>query len=131
MNEQVADEDRVLVIGDEPVIDLSWQLPSEYAQLDLGEYFSARYDEVASSFTPAQCVSRLARIIAELEEVERRKMTEFFRTVIYILDQLRAHQVVWGVGRGSSCASYLLFLAGLHVVDCVMMEVPLEEFYHD
>lgn len=134
MNEQVPDEEQIGTVHAEPIkIDLSWQLPEKYAMLDLIEYmgdlFAKRQGELAyDDETTEKAVERMA---AELEEVERRGMVQFMRTIIYILDELRKNSVVWGVGRGSSCASYLLFLIGLHVVDCVTMEVPLDEFYHD
>ena len=136
LNEHVDVHDMVRVICEEPIkIDLGWQLPPEYVKLDLNQH-------MANVFFNQETQDRLQygyehfniaidRIGAELEEVERRGMTEFMRTVIFIIDELRKNNVVWGVGRGSSCASYLLFLIGLHVVDCVTMNVPLDEFYHD
>ena len=135
LNEQASDEDRVPVDGDEPIIDLSWQLPPEYANLNINTYFANLFfdeqKQAELAYSPTVFDAAVDRIGAELMEIEKRGMTEFFRTVVYILDKLREHKVVWGVGRGSSCASYLLFLAGLHVVDCVTMEVPLDEFFHD
>jgi DNA polymerase III alpha subunit len=135
MNEQVADDEQIGIVHPEPIkIDLSWQLPSHYAQLDLRSYIfdicidrfnhDLKYDD--------ELITRAAeRVADELDEIEKRGMVEFMRTVIYILDELKKNKVVWGVGRGSSCASYLLFLIGLHVVDCVKMDVPMEEFYHE
>ena len=47
----------------------------------------------------------------------------------YIIDTLRENNVVWGVGRGSSVASYVLFLLGVHKIDSVKYNLPLEEFF--
>ena len=122
-NAQVSDEELVRLVADESVsLDLSWQLPEPYASLALDEYFA--------SLTPSSVVAN-ARVKAELGEIKKRGMIEFMRTVIYILDQLKANNIVWGVGRGSSCASYLLYLVGLHVVDCVKYDVSMEEFFHE
>ena len=136
LNEQVDDADRVLVVNDQDIeVDLTWQLPREYAELDVQMHilnlFFSEDKQLELRYSFEEFDQAIDRIAAELKEVEERGLEDFFRTVIYILDQLRAHNVVWGVGRGSSCASYLLFLLGLHVVDCVTMNVPLDEFYHD
>lgn len=134
-NHQVGELDQLRPIhyDDSIVLDMSWQLPEEYQKLDLSEYMANTFEIhlTTGTFDKNYMNTGIARIIHELNEVEKRGMTEFMRTVIYIIDQLREKNVVWGVGRGSSCASYLLFLIGLHVVDCVIMDVPLEEFFHE
>lgn len=132
-NAQVSEQDQLKLAGAEPVnLDMSWQLPVAYQNLDLQEYMAERFEVFCpASYTPKLIEQAIDRIAFELHEVEARGMVEFMQTVIYIIDQLRAHDVVWGVGRGSSCASYLLFLIGLHVVDCVTMDVSPLEFFHE
>jgi len=39
------------------------------------------------------------------------------------------NKVVWGTGRGSSCASYILYLIGIHQVDSVKYDLDLGEFF--
>ena len=132
-NAQVGENDQIKLITNESVaLDFSWQLPEKYQQLDLEQYFADRYLEVEYLY-PAidEQLVALDRISVELTEISARGMEQFMRTIIYILDELKSHDVVWGVGRGSSCASYLLFIAGLHVVDCVKMDVSMDEFFHD
>ena len=94
----------------------------------MGILFEASLDDTKS---PEYIDKAVDRIAYELNQVETRGMSEFMRTVIFIIDQLKAKNVLWGVGRGSSCASYLLFLIGLHVVDCVALDVNPDEFFHD
>jgi DNA polymerase III alpha subunit len=132
-NRQVPEEDQVLPAIDEPVaIDLGWQIPEPYLSLDLDTYLLAKFDDNRpQDYTDAQYATALQRIADELEQIEQRGMVEFMRTIIYVLDTLRKNNVVWGVGRGSSCACYLLFIVGLHAVDCVRFEVPMEEFFHE
>lgn len=131
-NHQVPPEDQIYVGLDDPIqLDMSWQLPKKYTALDLDEYFAALYNQVEERYSVDQRGQVLERIGAELEEIKKRGLMEFMRTVIFILDELKKNNVVWGVGRGSSCASYLLYLIGLHVVDCVTMDVPMDEFFHD
>lgn len=131
-NTQVADKDQIKEVAPEPIsLNMAWELPEAYQSLDLAEYVGAIFETKCSTYTEDEVDKALDRIALELNEVEKRGMVEFMRTVIFIMDELRANDVVWGVGRGSSCASYLLFLIGLHVVDCVKMDVSHEEFYHD
>ena len=128
-----ADEPLALA-GPEPVkLKFGWKLSAEYAHLNIEEYFISRgVDHILKAgYTADQQVEAMQRISNELTQVHQRGMVEFVRTVIYVLDTFRQHNVLWGVGRGSSCASYLLFLAGLHVVDCIKYDVPMAEFFHD
>jgi len=51
--------------------------------------------------------------------------------LIYVVDVLNEKNVVWGVGRGSSCSSYLFYLLGLHEVDSVRYDVEITDFLHE
>lgn len=134
-NEQVPENEAIHIYDAKaPIaIDLSWQIPPKYLEIDLIDYFSQLFFERVEKlkYSPEMTERALERIGAEIGEVESRGMVEFTQTIIYILDTFRAAGQVWGVGRGSSCASYLLFLAGLHVVDCVKLDVDMGEFFHD
>lgn len=119
----------------EPVnLSFEWLLPKSYLELDVyervGRAYEALIPELYQRYSQRQYDEALERISVELAEFERRGMVNFLRTIIYVLDVFREKQVVWGVGRGSSCASYILFLLGLHAVDCVWYNVPYTEFFH-
>ena len=135
-NDNVPEADQLRVSSNEPVsINLNWQLPARYLELDIWQHVARIYEERAPdlhlTYTPQQYDSALDRVFTELAEIEKRGMVQFIQTLIYILDVFREQGVVWGVGRGSSCASYVLFLIGLHSVDCIRYDVPLTEFFHD
>lgn len=134
-NANVTLEEQLRLAKPEPIrVDLAWRLPMEYQQLQLEDYVQQVFvnrTDVLASYTEAQLEEAVERVAAELVEIQRRGMGEFLKTVIYVLDVFRKTNVVWGVGRGSSCASYILFLLGLHVVDCVRLGVPMIEFFHD
>ena len=83
------------------------------------------------AYGDSQTEVAINRVAQELAEFERRGLFDLLRVMIYVLDRFRETNQVYGVGRGSSCASFILFLLGLHVVDPVKFEVPLEEFMHD
>ena len=44
------------------------------------------------------------------------------------LRPLHDKNVLWGVGRGSSVASYALFLIGVHKIDSVKYDLDWREF---
>ena len=48
--------------------------------------------------------------------------------LIYIIETMRKHELVWGVGRGSSVASYVLYLLGVRKVDSLKYNLDIKEF---
>jgi len=46
----------------------------------------------------------------------------------YLVDTLRSQNIVWGVGRGSSVASYCLYLIGVHKVNSMQYNLDIHEF---
>ena len=46
----------------------------------------------------------------------------------YLVDTLRKNKIVWGVGRGSSVASYVLYLLGVHRINSIYYELDIAEF---
>ena len=130
----VAEADRIRLNEVEPIkIDMVWSIPTEYQNLNLEEVISEAFiDRLPKlSYTQAQTEAAFARIQAELLEIQRRGLQQFTSTIIYVLSVFREKGIVWGVGRGSSCASYALFVLGLHAVDSIKYDVPMEEFFHD
>lgn len=133
-NANVVEADQLRLAASEPIsIPMVWQLPDEYRNLDVQERV---FDEFFKrlpvlKYTSGQEDTAVRRLADEINEVETRGMMDFMRTIVYVLDTFRTKDIVWGVGRGSSCACYILFVLGLHVVDCVRYEVPMNEFFHD
>jgi DNA polymerase III alpha subunit len=41
---------------------------------------------------------------------------------------MREKDIVWGVGRGSSVASYVLYLIGVHKIDSLFFDLDIEDF---
>ena len=64
----------------------------------------------------------------ELAMYNERGLYPILQVLIYVVDTLRKHNLVWGVGRGSSVASYLLHLSGVHKVDSVKYNLDIKEF---
>lgn len=100
------------------LVEVEWFMPKEYRKMDIEKYLVDR--------CPEENCDRLA---TELQEYQQRNLLPLLRQMKYIVDTLRQNNIVWGVGRGSSVASYVLFLLGVHKIDSVKYDLPLEEFF--
>lgn len=133
-NENVIAAHRILAEDNSPIsIPLKWDIPSSYLELNLEEHVIDLYERRISSlgYSADKLDASAERVALELIEIEKRGMTEFVKTVIFIVDTFKEAGIVWGVGRGSSCASYILFLLGLHLVDPIKFDISMDEFFHD
>lgn len=71
------------------------------------------------------------RVSQELELFVKHNMVDVLYVMKYVVDTLRENHVVWGVGRGSSVASYVLYLIGVHKIDSIKYNLPIEEFFKE
>jgi DNA polymerase III alpha subunit len=69
-----------------------------------------------------------ARVSKELELYIQHGMLDLLFYLKYLVDTMRANNIVWGVGRGSSVASYVLYLLGVHRIDSIKYELDIHEF---
>mgnify|MGYP000268163978 FL=1 len=95
----------------------TWFIPDEYKNLDIKSYVLER--------TPDHAVDRVNE---ELNLYDKYNIIDVLKVCIYIIDTLRKNNIVWGVGRGSSVASYVLYLIGVHKVDSIKYELDINEF---
>jgi DNA polymerase III alpha subunit len=73
--------------------------------------------------------TEIDRVTLELELYKQHNMMPVLTAMKYIVETLRQNKVVWGVGRGSSVASYVLYLIGVHKIDSIKYSIPIEEFF--
>jgi DNA polymerase III alpha subunit len=94
-----------------------WLMPEEYKKMDI------------ESFLVDSCPEEnYQRLIEELQEYRQRDMLNLLRWLKYFVDTCRKNNVVWGVGRGSSVASYVLYLIGVHKIDSIKYNLDWREF---
>lgn len=106
----------------------SWVIPDAYKYLNLAEHLIELAERVERDDLYER---RLQRLAEEIDLFLRLGYHDLLRALIYVVDELKRQHVVWGVGRGSSCSSYLLYLLGLHEVDSVKYEIPISDFIRD
>ncbi len=94
-----------------------WNMPKEYKAMDIEEFLV--------SVCPTENYQRL---IDELEEFRARNMLDLLRWLKYFVDTCTKNNIVWGLGRGSSVASYVLYLIGIHSIDPIKFNLDWQEF---
>lgn len=97
-----------------------FNIPQHYKQIDVEQHVR----NLARNLT----LEEQDRVEMELELFRTRKLFPILQLLIYIVDTMRKHNLVWGVGRGSSVASYCLYLIGVHKIDSVKYNLDIREF---
>ena len=95
-----------------------WFMPDEYKKLNVHNYI----------LTKCTTQEETARCAEELAEFEGRGMKPLLQYMVYLVDFMRENNIVWGVGRGSSVASYVLYLIGVHRINSIDYELDWHEF---
>ena len=98
-----------------------WFIPEEYRTMDILDWLYHR--------CPTPEIRE--RVVEELRLFAKYDMIPMLKTMKYVVDTLRANNVVWGVGRGSSVASYVLHIIGVHKIDSIKYNIPIEEFFKE
>ena len=96
----------------------NWFMPKEYYSLDIAQWV---LDQCKTD-------DELQRAGQELLMFQERDMFSLLKYLKYIVDTMREHKVVWGVGRGSSVASFVLFLIGIHKINSLYYDLSIDEF---
>ena len=95
-----------------------WFMPQEYREFDIAKYLLDK----------CQTEQQYTRVVEELELFIQYNMINLLCYIKYLVDTLRENKVLWGVGRGSSVASYCLYLLGVHKIDSIKYELDIREF---
>ncbi len=95
-----------------------WHMPNSYKEMDIAR------------FILEQCATdaELQRAGEELLLFQERDMFDLLKYMKYMVDTMREHNIVWGVGRGSSVASFVLYLIGIHKINSLYYDLSIDEF---
>ena len=96
----------------------TWFMPDQYKTFDVEEY----------CLDYCETTQEMQRVKDEMMMFESRKLVPVLQYIKYLVDTMRTNKIVWGVGRGSSVASYVLFLLGVHKVDSIQYGLDWREF---
>jgi DNA polymerase III alpha subunit len=95
-----------------------WHMPEKYYQIEVVEWLLDK----------CQNDEERTRVQMEYKLFEKKQFIKVLQFLIYFIDTLRANNVVWGVGRGSSVASFCLFLIGVHKINPMLYNIDITEF---
>lgn len=110
--------DQISVEEFDQVCQSDWFIPDEYKNFDIKKFCLERCYSAEASI----------RVTEELAAFETKNMMMLLKTLKYLVDTLKQHKIVWGVGRGSSVASYVLFLLEVHKIDSLKYNLDWHEF---
>lgn len=97
-----------------------WFMPESYQ--------SKSFDMVEHLLSLCKTDVETDRVLDELKLFVQYDMVDLLCYIKYLVDTLRENKVLWGVGRGSSVASYCLYLLGIHKIDSIKCELDIREF---
>jgi DNA polymerase III alpha subunit len=95
-----------------------WFMPDEYKTMDIAKWV---LDQCADQ-------NELQRAGQELLMYVEKDLLPLLQYLKYLVDTMRKNNVVWGVGRGSSVASFVLYLIGVHRIHSLKNNLNFEEF---
>ena len=116
-----------LIVYDDPKLSIqdfddnnqnNWLIPKEYLDMDIAKYVLDRCSNEAE----------LQRAGDELLKFQERDMFILLKYLKYLVDTMRKHNIVWGVGRGSSVARFVLFLLEVHRINSLYYDLSIDEF---
>jgi DNA polymerase III alpha subunit len=97
---------------------LSWNMPQKYKDLDIEKLLLSK----------CSTAKQLDRVHIELALFRERDLFDLLKFLVYFMDTVKSNNVIYGVGRGSSVASYCLYLLGVHRVDSLKYNLDIKEF---
>lgn len=130
-NKHVPKEQEIHVKTECAPLSLEWNFPSEYKNLNVCDYLYSNHVELTRTMDVDEVTARDIRLITELVIYDRLGLTDVLRAVIWTINTLTTNNVVWGVGRGSSVSSYVLYVIGVHDVDSFAYDLDIDDFLHE
>lgn len=96
----------------------NWHMPQEYKDLDIASHVLNLCNSDAE----------LQRVGQELLLFQERDLFNLLRYLKYLVDVMTQNKLIWGVGRGSSVASFVLYKLGVHRINSLHYELDPAEF---
>ena len=95
-----------------------WYMPEQFNSIDIESYVLGL----------TKTSEEIDRVKEELVLYQKFGLYPVLRFLIYLIDLMRTDNIVWGVGRGSSVSSYILYLIGVHKVNSILYKLDINDF---
>lgn len=115
-------------------LSFDWNIPEPYnswTDQDVVDYIidkNAEYNALDDKITSEESDLRSKRVNDELHLYKDLELLPILRAIIFVINTLQDKNIVWGVGRGSSVSSYILYLIGVHDVDSIKYDLDITDF---
>jgi len=96
-----------------------WFMPNSFKNFDVEKHIMNICPDTDEAHT---------RVQEEITALKSKNLMPVLKFMHFLVSYMRENNIVWGVGRGSSVASYVLFLLGVHKVDSIQYELDWREF---
>ena len=95
-----------------------WLMPQKYKDLDINRYI---LDKCSNEQEFDRCHQELIRY-------EEKNLLNLLRYMVYLIDLMIENNIIWGVGRGSSVSSFVLFKIGVHKINSIEYDLDFNDF---
>lgn len=142
-NQYVEGDEKITIKKGIDPLKFDWNIPKKFLTLNVEGYIRNKLsdegvvrgwlnpDDHKTRMMGPELEARFNRVREELDLYETLGLTDVLRVLIYVINTLQTRDVVWGVGRGSSVSSYVLYLIGVHDIDSVDHELDITDFLRD
>jgi len=96
-----------------------WFMPNSYKQFDIEKFLVTQCPDNPEAKT---------RVTEELNKFKELGHLNLLKFLHFLVTFMKENKIVWGVGRGSSVASYVLYLLGIHKIDSIQYRLDWQEF---
>lgn len=96
----------------------SWFIPEQYKTFDIESWL----------YSKCQTTIQNERVKQELDLYKKYNVFDVLNYLKYLIDVIKDNNINIGVGRGSSVASYVLYLMDIHKIDSIKYELDITEF---
>ena len=96
----------------------NWYMSQEYKDMDIAEYILSLCDSD----------EELQRCGHELIMYQERDLFNLLKYMKYLVDTMEKNHILWGVGRGSSVSSFVLFKLKVHKINSMYYNLDVSEF---
>jgi len=131
-NRMCSPDNRIKIKKELDEMSRDWVIPDDIKSINLKKHLNMLLLEELESgnFSDDECIERAERLDYEYTELINAGLSDLIYTILYVINRFEDNNVVWGVGRGSSTSSYLLYILGIHDVDSVEYDLDFSEFLH-
>ena len=101
------------------LLQTEWFMPNSFKNFDIEKYIDQMCPDIEAN---------KQRVKDELDAFKKMDMMNLLKFLHFLVTFMKQNKIVWGVGRGSSVASYVLFLLGVHKIDSIQYGLDWREF---